>query len=341
MTRTTNITLGVLVPCRNEARVIRRRLANLENSRWPGDASEHRILVVDDGSSDETARVARESLCASRPEAEGVSWEVLPNHHTQGKNGAIRTGLERLGDEVDVVVLTDADVVMDAGALVAIAEAFEREPELGMASGVQSLHDSLPADGHAPTRESAMGLYDVWTRSVRRRESRGGRLFSVHGQLLAWRPELGLTPGALVADDLELMLELRRRHPSRTVRLVEGARFHEERSPERSDQDLRRARAYLQALPLMDAPGLGLQGWFYRRVPPLAPALAAVSLVFAGVCAWGSWGTGGLLGLTVVIGLLLGHPAARRIASLLLVIERARRAERAGSVEVSWETARA
>ncbi len=137
------------------------------------------------------------------------------------------------------------------------------------------------------------------------------------------------------------MLELRRRHPSCAVRLVEGARFHEERSPARSDQDLRRARAYLQALPLIGASGLGLQGWFYRRVPTLAPALVALLLVLAGVFAWAWWGAGGLLGLAAVIALFLGHPAARRVVSLLLVIERARRAERAGSVGVSWETARA
>jgi len=337
----TRLAIGVLVPCRNEARVIQRRLRNLVSSRWPGVVGGHRLVVVDDGSTDRTARIACETLSASSHEGNGVSWEVLSNAHAPGKNGAIRTGLERLGDAVDVVVLTDADVVTDPGALVAIAEAFEREPALGMASGVQSLHDSLSPDGHAPANENGMGLYDTWTRSVRRRESRAGRLFSVHGQLLAWRLELGLTPGDMVADDLELMLEVRRRHPSRTVRMVEGARFHEERSPAQSDQDFRRARAYLQALTLMGAPELGMQGWFYRRVPPLAPALAAVSLASAGAGAWAWWGTGGLLGLAVVVGLLLCHPATRRVVSLLWVIERARRAERAGSMGVKWETARA
>jgi len=186
-----------------------------------------------------------------------------------------------------------------------------------------------------------MGLYDSLTRSVRRRESRSGRLFSVHGQLLAWRPELGLRPGALLADDLELMLELRRRHPDHRVRLVEGARFHEERSPARSDQDLRRACAYLQALPLMDEAGLGKQGWFYRRVPPLAPPLAAASLVLASVGAWALWGIVGVLVLAASLSLLLTHPAVRRVVSLLVVIERARRRERAGSLGPSWETARA
>lgn len=332
--------LGVIVPCRNEAAVIQRRLANLLASRWPADAGGHRLVVVDDGSSDATARLARESLGAGGRVPDGVTWEVLSNAHEPGKSGAIRTGLAALGQGVDLVVLTDADVVADPGALVAIAEAFEAEPALGMASGVQSLHDSLPSEGRVPTGERGMGLYDRWTRGVRRFESRAGRLFSVHGQLLAWRAELGLTPGVLRADDLELMLELRVRHPLSTVRMVEGARFHEERSPARGEQDLRRARAYLQALPLMRAPELGLQGWFYRSVPPRAPALVGLGVALLGLCAWAWWGSAGLACLAAIALLLLSHPAVRRLVTLLAVIARARRSERKESVEVSWETAR-
>ena len=333
------ITLGVLVPCRNEERVIGRRLANLLASVWPEAATAHRLLVVDDGSRDQTARAAREATEASISSA--VTCEVIENVHAPGKNGAIRTGLERFGDEVDVVVLTDADVTTDLGALVAIAAAFEDEPQLGMASGVQSLHSSLPRDGGVPVEETAMGLYDSLTRAVRRMESEGGRLFSVHGQLLAWRLELGLSPGTLVADDLELMLELRRRHPSYKVRMVEGARFHEERSCDRGAQDLRRARAYLQAAPLMGAPALGVQGWLYRRVPPVAPALSL--LAFSSACAgvWFGWGLFGLSCLLALACLLSLHPALRRVLSLLWVIERARRAERVESLEITWETARA
>ena len=339
MTKREAVTLGVLVPCRNEERVIARRLENLLASVWPDAAGVHKLLVVNDGSEDETARIAQEVIEASNSSA--VTVEVLDNVHAPGKNGAIRTGLERLGDEVDVVVLTDADVVTDLLALAAIAAAFEEEPQLGMVSGVQSLHSSLPRDGSVPAEETAMGLYDSWTRAVRRMESKVGRLFSVHGQLLAWRLDLGLSPGALVADDLELMLELRRRHPSHKVRMVEGARFHEERSFERGAQDLRRARAYLQAVPLMDTPTLGVQGWLYRRLPPVAPALSLLALSLAGACAWVGWGLYGLGGFLTLVCLLSLHPGLRRVLSLLWVIERARRAERAGSLGITWETARA
>ncbi|MCH2105111.1 MAG: glycosyltransferase family 2 protein [Planctomycetes bacterium] len=333
------VTLGVLVPCRNEARVIERRLRNLLASAWPEAEGAHELLVIDDGSTDETARLAAEALSAA--DSTALKAAVLKSTLHPGKNGAIRAGLERLSGEVDVVVLTDADVVTDPGALMAIAEAFAKEPMLGMASGVQCLHSSLPSDGSAPAGETAMGLYDTWTRRVRRAESRRGRLFSVHGQLLAWRPELGLKPAELIADDLELMLELRRRHPAHTVRMIEGARFHEVRSTERSAQDLRRARAYLQATPHMDSPTLGLQGWLYRRLPPNAPALGLLALALSGAAAWAGWGALGLVSLAAVTGLLLAHPAVRRAASLLWVIQRARHTPRAGGRALTWETPRA
>jgi len=339
MTRAVGVRLGVIVPCRNEAAVITRRLKNLGQASWT--RANHTLLVVDDGSSDETVALAEEALASEFGGSERVSCEVISNSYSQGKNGAICSGVERLEGEADVIVLTDADVLTGPDALVELAAAFEREPELGMATGVQRLHSALPTDSEELSGESGMGLYDTWTRAVRRQESRRGRLFSVHGQLLAWRAELGLTPGAWVADDLALMLQLRRDHPSRTVRMIEGADFHEERSPERGDQDLRRARAYLQATPLMDAPELGLQGWLYRRVPPIAPALAALILIAGALCALAWWGALALLPLAAIICALSLHPTSRRLAVLLYVIERARRAERAESVSSSWETARA
>ena len=337
MSRAEGIRIGVIVPCRNEARVIARRLANLAQSRFPAGTPRPQLVVVDDGSVDETSALA----VASCGEMRGWTAEVLANLHTKGKNGAVRTGLDHLGDEVDVVILTDADVLTGVDALSAIAAAFSEEAELGMATGVQRIHETLAAHSRDLDEGDAMGLYDYWTRGVRRHESRRGRLFSVHGQLLAWRVGLGLTPGTLAADDLEMMLELRSTHPCRSVRRVEGAVFHEERSPAREDQDLRRARAYMQALPRMRASGLGAQAWFYSRVPALAPLLAGLCVLLAAIGFTLLGGPGALLLFAAVLALSALHPAVRRVIGLLLVIERARRLERSERLGASWETARA
>ena len=263
------------------------------------------------------------------------------NAHAKGKNGAVKTGLDHFADEIDVVVLTDADVLTGVDALSSIADAFSEEAELGMATGVQRIHESLPAQSCDLEEGDAMGLYDRWTRGVRRYESRRGRLFSVHGQLLAWRVELGLSPGNLAADDLEMMLELRSSHPCKSVRMVEGAVFHEERSPARDDQDLRRARAYMQALPKMRASGLGAQAWFYSWVPVYAPLFAGLCVFLAGLSFILLGWQNALSIFAAALALSALHPAVRRVFGLLLIIERARRAERSERLSESWETARA
>ena len=337
MSSSAGVRIGVIVPCRNEARVIARRLANLGQSRFSADFASPQLVVVDDDSVDETSALA----VASCEEMRGWTAEVITNVHAKGKNGAVKTGLDHFGEGVDVVILTDADVLTGVDALSAIADAFSKEEALGMATGVQRIHESLPAQPCELHDGDAMGLYDRWTRGVRRYESRRGRLFSVHGQLLAWRAGLGLAPGSLAADDLEMMLELRSNHPSRKVRMVEGAVFYEERSPARDDQDLRRARAYMQALPRMRASGLGAQAWFYSRVPVLAPFLAGMCVLLVSLSLILLGGRDAFILFVAALALSTLHPAVRRFFGLLLIIERARRAERSERLSASWETARA
>ncbi|MBK7641573.1 MAG: glycosyltransferase [Planctomycetes bacterium] len=248
--------LGVLIPCRNEAAVIERKLANLAHCEGAAAA---RVVVVDDGSEDDTAERARAAGARL-----ALELRVVPNRERPGKPGALRSGLAELAG-CELLVLTDADVELDVRALTELERAFEREPALAMACGAQHFTNGS-------TR------YDRWTARVRRLESRFGALFSVHGQLLAWRTGLGLVPTlGMAADDLDLMLQARRKG---RVRLVASARFLEEKCAPgvlADEQALRRARAYVQLVRARHAPLSGLLGslqWlFYRRVPLLVPAL--------------------------------------------------------------------
>lgn len=250
--------LGILVPCHNEAAVIERKLANL--ARCAGIETA-RVVVVDDGSEDGTAEKA---LAAGA--------RVVRNRERPGKPGALRTGIAELAG-CELIVLTDADVLLEPRALAELALAFEREPGLAMACGAQRFTNGSTA-------------YDRWTARVRRLESRFGLLFSVHGQLLAWRAALGLAPTlGIAADDLDLMLQARRHG---RVRLVSSAVFLEEKcapGPLADEQALRRARAYLQ---LVRAKGPGLPGFlgalqwqFYRRAPLLWPRRTRLGRVIA------------------------------------------------------------
>jgi glycosyltransferase involved in cell wall biosynthesis len=320
-------------------------------------------VVIDDGSTDGTAELASRAIAELFPEPDGAAHRerpratVVANTLRAGKSGAIARGLaERRREEL--IVLTDADVVLEPRALGRLARAFQ-DPRVGMACGAQLFVDSLPADGAecadctectgGAGRAPAAGLYDRATSLVRALESSWGLLVSVHGQLLAWLPALGLepTPG-MAADDLDLMLQPRA-GGAQVVR-VAGARFHEVKTPAgpaREEQAVRRARAYVQFLrhPRIAELGRGgplafLQAWSYRRLPLAAPWLLPVAGL---VLLQTLWLTRGPLPAELALlatALLLLSPPGRRLVDLLRVIVVATRRERAGGMTDVWETAR-
>ncbi len=249
--------LGVIVPCRNEARVVARKLENLARCRWPAAAREHVIAIVDDGSEDGTRAVARAAAkrLASRWREGRVRVEVLENEVRPGKTGAIEQGLRALSGHADFIVLTDADVVLGETALVELVRPLELDPRVGMSCGAQRVVMSLASDGSLRSSDtgalrSHSSWYDRLTALVRRAESAFGAVFSVHGQLMAWRASLELRPTrGMAADDLDLMLQTR--CLGRRVVHAPGALFFEERPTSEQDrrgQAGRRARAYLQFL---------------------------------------------------------------------------------------------
>jgi GT2 family glycosyltransferase len=348
------LALGVIVPCRDEAAVIARKLANLASSEWPRAARSHRVVVVDDHSRDATFELAaaqRERLLAR-----GVELDVVRNTIRPGKPGAMACGLKQLAGCVDLLVLSDSDVVIEPDALLELARAFAREPALGMACGAQRFVRAIASDGSprapggAEPRDAA-GLYDRLTARVRGLESRFGRLFSVHGELLAWRASLALepTPG-FAADDLDLMLQARL--AGQRVRLVRTARFLEARSLDadaRAAQALRRARAYVQFLRSPSIERLAAHGgwleraqvWAYRRLPTSAPwwiplvvaaALILAALTLPARVAW-------ILALALAAG--CASPLGRRLIRLLTVIRQASVCEREATLADRWETPRA
>ena len=349
--------IGVIVPCHNEAAIVWRKLANLARMDWPETSGQHRVVIVDDGSTDGTGQLAR--AACEELFGEEVRADVVTNTQRPGKPGAITSGLFELGLSVDLVCLSDCDVLFDPAALVQLAEAFERDPELVMATGEQCLVGSLASDGSLTDAEGAPlqhagEKYDDLTSFVRRFESRRGMVFSVHGQLLAWRARLALrpTPG-IAADDLDLMLQARSMSEGRgRIVQVTQAIFYEELAPAghgRRQQVLRRARAYVQFL---RHPRIGeltrsgdlarrVQGLFYRTVPAAAPWAALVivtGLWFAISRASGfEIAQDVMLGLGIVfVAIVLGPKAFGR----LLVIARAQLIQLGEDMGDRWETAR-
>ena len=343
------LTLGVIVPCRNEALVIARKLRNLALCERPASERPHRIVVVDDGSNDGTRVVALAEL--ERFDAARVRVEVVENSIRPGKSGAIEQGLVALGTDVDLIVLTDADVVIAPDSLLELAHAFEREPELGMATGAQTFVESLADDGQVRASDGgelgrANTLYDVLTARVRSLESRFGLVFSVHGQLMAWRRELALSPTpGIAADDLDLMLQVRARGLG--IACVRSARFFEIRAPrgkERDSQAIRRARAYVQfrnhpraeALVLSGSIAARVQAWSYLHADVISILAMSLLCAIAVACA---------LPFSGVV-MLVTLPSAVLLVSLLMRaspfawLALAKVQEGRATLEDRWETAR-
>jgi glycosyltransferase involved in cell wall biosynthesis len=120
--------LSFIVPAKDEERRLGDSLARLldyaARQEFPVE-----IIVVDDGSADRTAELAREAASASGG-PRGVSLRVLLHEHNRGKGAAVRTGA--LAANGDYVLYLDADLAtppeetpkllreLDAGADVAI-----------------------------------------------------------------------------------------------------------------------------------------------------------------------------------------------------------------------------
>lgn len=92
-------TLTILIPCFNEALRLSSTLSELEV--WIGNQSDFasKIIMVNDGSTDETKRLIQDSHL----NIELVSFEM-----NLGKGGAIAEGIKKL--ETDFVLIMDADL---------------------------------------------------------------------------------------------------------------------------------------------------------------------------------------------------------------------------------------
>ncbi|MFD2474543.1 glycosyltransferase [Amycolatopsis silviterrae] len=104
--------VAIVVPARDEADLLPDTLPTLLRQRYPGDA---RVILVDDGSSDGTAEVAR-SLTVPHGLPLTVTSPGEPPDGWTGKLWAVAHGVREAGD-ADLLLLTDADIAHDPDSL--------------------------------------------------------------------------------------------------------------------------------------------------------------------------------------------------------------------------------
>src|SRR6202012_278464 len=113
--------ISVLIPCFNEEKVIESSVRRILASDW----ARLEVLVLDDGSSDQTAEVVRKAF-ADEPRVTLMSFE------NGGKARALNRGLAKAHG--DVIVALDADTLFPSDTLAKLARWFG-DPRVGAVAG--------------------------------------------------------------------------------------------------------------------------------------------------------------------------------------------------------------
>jgi cellulose synthase/poly-beta-1,6-N-acetylglucosamine synthase-like glycosyltransferase len=132
-------TFSIIVPVKNEGRVIGRLLDALSNLDYPADKKE--ILIVEDGSTDNTL-----DICRKYAEQSGLNIRILQKSSSNGKPSALNYGIAHAKGEI--VGIFDADNVPARDALLNVCGFFE-DP---VVAAVQGRTSSINADENMLTK---------------------------------------------------------------------------------------------------------------------------------------------------------------------------------------------
>jgi glycosyltransferase involved in cell wall biosynthesis len=125
--------VAVVVATHNRAERLEALLASLANGTFPADSFE--LVVVDDGSTDETAAVLRRAAAGGR-----LRLRTIARSHAGGPAGARNDGWRAA--HAPLVAFTDDDCVVDPGWLAALVERARAHP----GSIVQGRTEPNPAE---------------------------------------------------------------------------------------------------------------------------------------------------------------------------------------------------
>jgi len=147
----TDMKYVLITPARNEQAFIENTITSMLAQTVPPE----RWIIVDDGSTDNTAQIIA-------PFAQRISWiellrrEQRANRNFAGKVYAVKAGFERVQSiDFEIIGNLDADVSFDANYMDFLIRKFEEDPKLGVAgtpftenSGYDSSRDSFEGENH-------------------------------------------------------------------------------------------------------------------------------------------------------------------------------------------------
>ena len=215
-------TVSIILPVHNEARRIPEKIRNLLALDYPPEKMQ--ILVIGDGCTDD-------SLEQARAAGQG-RVEVVPLAQRAGKASALNAGLAQARN--DVLVFTDAAIMLERGALAALVAHFAN-PEVGCVSG----EDHVEGGGNE-------GLYGKLELLMRREEARLHSIAGASGCFYAERRALckpfinGMAP-----DFLSVLQIVRQGYRASCEPLARGSMTA---TPNQRAEFTRKARTFLRGL---------------------------------------------------------------------------------------------
>ncbi|HYW31490.1 MAG TPA: glycosyltransferase [Gemmatimonas sp.] len=179
--------VDVVVPVRNGAKWLAQKLASIRSQDYPAHLV--RVIVVSDGSTDETTAIVRDAAAVS---GNVVLLELPPGGKATALNEAFHAS------SADVLVLTDVRQTLDASCIRMLVQSFA-DPAVGVVSG--ELRIGSAGD------EEAVSLY--WRLETRLRHALSSldSMLGATGPIYALRRELFRTvPPGTILDDMYLPL---------------------------------------------------------------------------------------------------------------------------------------
>ena len=192
--------IAILVPAYNEEKVIARTVRAVLASDYP----DLRVIVINDGSRDQTLKVAREAFA----EEEASGRVIILTKPNSGKADALNYGLEHLRDE-EIFVGIDADTVIAPNAISRLVPRF-------LDSRVAAVAGNAKVGNRVNLWTRWQALEYITSQNFERRAlNMLGAVSVVPGAIGAWRTSAVREAGGYhtdtVAEDADLTMALLRR----------------------------------------------------------------------------------------------------------------------------------
>ncbi len=149
-------TVAVIIPTYNRADLLRESLISISRQTRPAD----QVIVVDDGSTDNTAAVVQDVFREFFP---GAAWpfvRYIRRETNAGKSFAVNEGIAAA--EMDLIWIFDDDDIADPRRLEAVVPYFEEDPDLDVVHTDAEFRDQIDVDPDGKVSPSGWKDRSFW-----------------------------------------------------------------------------------------------------------------------------------------------------------------------------------